>query len=412
MKKTDIKNTESPEEIDFDQIPESKMSGGLRKLTGLKANDSKTKEKPKDAEEVREAKEAKQPDVIEEEPPLDQIKNPNVRKLRESRDSLRSENEELKKKLEALNGSESLEPLKKFLQEKYEGPVTEKAVSEFLEDYKSKDAGVSELQAAIEKKEQAIKELSILESDEWKNGYERPLNESKRNLLATLANVADDGSIRNEAVIGAISADLANLASNLEEVDPIEVKGYLAKISKAYKDQTGEDYDAPTVGSLTASIRDVMEKKAAQDEAFSSWSEAKSKAKEEGSIHDQKAKLERDAALKASRVEEAQKALDSFEVPEYWEVEDVERVFTEVHRDNEKIYSGESSAPYSSVLEMGVKARMYDDLEAKYLELQNELNSIRGVRGSGLSRSGGVSRSFSSGSTQNASSSRIKSLVR
>lgn len=277
-----------------------------------------------------------------------------------------------------------IKPLVELATELIDGPITENAVNVVITELKTLKEENESLKAKIEEKENKISEIDVRYSSQFKEKYETPLKEASDSLFLEFAKISPDNTIIGHKSTSAFHKFLVE--SN--DIDGVKVKSALTKFAEDFKQETGEDISLPSVTSIMSSLR--VFKKAQKDmhEAFANW---KTKKEEDEKISQTKAIEQeelRKKNAKRERISMASKAYQSFNHDDIDFIEDkeVELLFKEEFQFGEKIIQGEDIPSWDTVIQRGVKARLFDKILPKIKELiafkkavdEGDRNGIKG----------------------------------
>lgn len=279
-------------------------------------------------------------------------------------------------------------PLIETIQEQVDGPLTPEAVSEIIEGYKSKDERIAELEEQLQNQDKTINELDVRHSPEFKKKYEAPYLEAGQNLFIEFANLNE-----NKEILGPNSTKSFHdfLTGKIDELDATSVKAELLKFSKAYKAETGEDPELPTISSLMTSIRHFREKRDDMRQAYGTWKETKEKAKLSQQAEEEKNREFLTKKNKRERKNLATKAYQSFnhaDVEDFVGDEDLTKLFQSEYKKGEDLFDGKEMPSYDFMIQRGVKSELFDKMlpelkRLKALEKEWEAKEREGLPGSG-----------------------------
>ena len=315
-------------------------------------------------------------------------KEMNFAALRKKTEELENENKKLRE-----SAPDRFKPIADILSE--DGIITDKIVKDFVDKYKSTSEEVESLRQDLEKKESLIRDVDIRRSKEWQEGYEKPYQESRKGLYAELVNVDSSGEAVNNELVEEFALGLISHVEEEGEVDHVKVKSTLKKFAAQYEEQTGDEYDMPSMRDVISSLKSIVENKSKAESAYQDWEKASEAKRAELSENEIQEKELVQKENRRSRFESAQKALDEFGEEDMggFDKSEVESAFTSVFKANEDGISDPSKAmSYGEVVKLQAKGILYQKAIEENKALRDELDEIKGSSRSGFR--GGAENSF------------------
>lgn len=236
-----------------------------------------TKEVKKEEPKKEEAKEVKK-----EEPKKgkeDQISD--LRKAKDDAERKVKEYEDKLKEYDSLKKLSAIKPIAEYI-EKKEGKLDEESVNSFITRQRDRKGALKKSEETIKEKEARLKEISLIESDDWKENYQKPINDANDALIATVANFDKDKKIKNPKHVDALIKTLLVVDEKTgEPLSAKEMKPILLQFAEEYEKSTGEEYDLPSIKEVVDSVRSVVSKFKAAYEAKADWDKTSETSKKE-----------------------------------------------------------------------------------------------------------------------------------
>lgn len=387
--KKPIKDEVEEEDIDEEDIEEEK-----------KVIPALVEEKDVEEEEGEEEEDDKDLDLTLD----DSKKKPKgtqIQELRASKDKWKKQAEDLKRENEKLSKAASPESIEviSVLEEKFGslgGNLKEK-VEVLAKALEERDSIKTEY-------ESFKRDRDIRETEEWKTEYETPYNDSLEAGYAYIVNFDDEGKVPNEEVFKKFYGALVTSSLEAGEVNATQVKSALTKFAKAYENETGEEYEAPSISDVTKSIRSIINTSRRANEAYADW-ESKAKGAKENQKLQEAEKSERLKSIeRRERKDMAAKALRSFDFDSIEDIidrDDIVKEFNDVFKLNEsQILGEEKPISYGDLIALQAKGRMFDVLLSKYKkdleDLKEQETLSTGVKGSSKAKPNQASKSVGS----------------
>lgn len=304
--------------------------------------------------------------------------------------------EDFKKKLNETNEFAPLKPIAEHIKAKFKAEkIDEEVVNKFIEHNRTRKKTLQEKEAEVAKKEETIKLLNLEQSQEWRDGYVKPLQESRNALFATLANIDDKGEVKNAKIIESLLGELIQLDKDGNPLNPIQVKQKVVAFAKKYEEATGEEWDMPPIGMINSSIKDFASKVVNAATARKNWSQALEQAKKEELYTQAKNHEETIKRETASRNFVTDKVIREFDFTQFEGILD-EDDFTDAIRENNnyfiKLLKGDKEVQkkqYPDMLIELAKASKFDAVIARIRELEQELDKMKEINKGGLPQRGG-----------------------
>jgi len=286
--------------------------------------------------------------------------------LRKQRDEEREKNKVFSEVF-GENPPSVIKPVFDLIVQGIEGPVTEDAVKEFIENYTGTNKKLQELEDILADNEKKVSEIDIRYSDEFKNDFQKPYEDAAQSLFLEFANVTPDQKVIAPTATKALNDFL--LAN--PDASAIEVKAEMMKFTKDYKTESGEDAVLPSVTSMMNSLRQFSSKAASLKDAYLNWSETKKKREIDRIAKSQEQSEFTNKALVAKRKELAGKAYREFDLDRYdfLSEADAEALFREEFNFGEGIRDGKVPE-YNELITRGVKSRLWDKYEQELIDLR------------------------------------------
>lgn len=347
---------------------------------------------PKKDDETPPKKEEKK----EEAAPPKKGKEDSIADLRKAKEAIQKEKEELEREVAELRKLKPLKKVGEYLTSKTKKEALEDAdVDEYINRNKTRKQKVEELDKTLKNKDQALKEISIEHSDEWRNDYVKPIQKAAANIFTILANQYEDkdGKVktREEELTKSLMNQLVSLDKDGNPKQPLEIKGIVSKFRKAYEERTGLDYEMPSLKEIVEAVETVHVNLARADKAKQNWNEElEKKSKERIFEESQKEKkfIEKEIEGRDFLIS---KLKDSQEIKELKDIigdeDEVAAAFDEEHEFLKKSIRKDSDYKprgYDSLIKSLGKARLFDKLVEKMKTLQSDYDEIKKQRDSGL----------------------------
>jgi hypothetical protein len=257
--------------LDFLRNPGSvSVDDHTENLTEKENNKSREEEESKRLEEEEKSKNKRK------------TREDNIADLKAARDKAQREFEKAQERLKDLEG---LAPLKKVAEhlkkKKGKDAIEEEDVDEFIETNRTRKKSLTEFEQKLKEKDQIVKDLEIEKSDEWKTEYVAPIQKAATNIFTTLAQVGDDGRVIGEDLTKNLMSELAQVDDKGNPKTPLEIKQVIRRFQKKFFDETGVEYDAPSIPEISEGIEKYHSKVKSAFEAKKNWSEAQENRKKE-----------------------------------------------------------------------------------------------------------------------------------
>ncbi len=323
-------------------------------------------------------------------PPKKKDKDDQVGELRIQRDALAKENEELKKYKDELEKLKNLKPVAEYI-EKKNGKIDEDAVNKFIQTNKERKGKLTELEKKYQEKELTVQELSILQSDLWRDEYAAPMQKADQDLFATIAMVDKDGNIRYPELFTKLKTILLTTDKEGKPKNSVQIKQALKEFATEFKQVTQEDYEIPKLTDVTVAAEQAYKKYTAAVIAKQNWNKTVEEKQKER-LYDTTKKQERDnEAVILQRTKALDVVKNEFkydEVAEVFEEDEVKEEFDKVHTYVVKVMKGEEKqTEYPVFVQKMAKASMFDALLEKYKDLDAKFQKEIGKKHSSLGTS-------------------------
>jgi hypothetical protein len=319
--------------------------------------------------------------------------------LKQNLENLKKEKEKLEQKIQELSSANELTPLKpvadyiktKFGKEK----LDEDAVNQFIEKNKTRKQKALELEDALKKKDQYVKDIEITLSDEWRNEYQKPWADAENSLLATLCPVDDEGQPKNVELVNSLKTELISLKDGKVKylnadgtINALAVKGALQKFSRLYEEKTQETYRVPDIEKINNGIKSIVSCAIKANQAKANWEEDRKKHKIKSEYESSEARKEMERKEIEGRKFLTNKVIKEFDAKSLDGVlteEEIKNAFESENNKFIKYLKGEEQPPtYDNMVLLSFKASQYDKVLTKLRAVEKELETERKKRGSGL----------------------------
>jgi len=303
-------------------------------------------------------------------------KDESIQDLRKSRDTYKSKVKELTDQLDSATktSNPALKKVADYIKDRY-GDLTEEAVDKFINKNKTRKEAVQKLEDLLKEKDERVKQYSIIESDEYKSQYGKPLHDSAIAVLASITMFDGDGKPMMPEIFQRYHSEILKSA---DEMDAAKLKSIIARIKSEFQEETGEQYEAPSIGALMADVRNYANLSDKARSAIKNWEETR-KQEREKQIREQSEQFEKSQKeLRRRRRRLAEQAMEEFDldsVEGVIEEDDVAQLFnSELRYIEEGMDDNAKLRPFNVTLTDQVKARMFDKMLPRFKELMEELN--------------------------------------
>jgi len=345
--------------------------------------------KPGDKKPEDKKPEDKKPE--DKKPEDKKTKDESFAELKAARDKALADKKQLEEELKELRAIKPLKKVADYLKLKSKKDEIEDGdVDSFIETNKDRKKKLSELDEKVKLKDQAIKELSIENSDEWQEDYVKPIKKSATNIFTIISNVDEKGEVREKDLTDSLIREIVSLDAEGNPKTPVEVKGIFARFKKKYEEKTGLDYDPPKLSEVIESIETYHSKILSATKARQNWDKEVEEKKKSAIFQQSK---EEEAFIKkevSSRDYVFNKLKESNDFVGIKEVIDEEELNTFAKEEHSFLQSGlmkeKDYKPrgYDSLILSLTKGKAFDSLSAKYKELQKENESLKSKLKGGL----------------------------
>jgi hypothetical protein len=317
-------------------------------------------------------------------------KEDNIAELKAARDKAQRDFEKAQERLKELEG---LEPLKKVAEhlkkKKGKDALEEEDVDEFIETNRTRKKTLSEFEQKLKEKDQTVKELEIEKSDEWKNEYVAPIQKAATNIYTTLAQVGEDGKVVGEGLTKALMNELAQLDDKGNPKTPLEIKQVIRRFQKKFFDETGIEYDAPSIPEISEGVEKYHSRVKAAYDAKKNWNETIENKKKEQIFEMSKKEKETIEKELKGRDYVFSKVISSDDFKGAVEIvgDDLVEAAKSEHEYMQSILKRDESAKprgYDGLIQSLAKGKAFDSLLTKYREAQQRIEELESDLGSSI----------------------------
>lgn len=351
--------------------------------------DSLEKDKEKEKEKEKEKKKDTPPPKGKEE---------NIAALRAQKDALKKEKDALEQEIAELRKLKPLSKVADYIKKKSNKDTFEESdVDEVLiKTNKERKQKLGELDQKLKSKDEAIKELSIEQSEEWQTEYVAPVKKAATNIFATVSSVKDDGTVREEELTNNFIRSLVKLDDEGNPKTPTQIRSELARFRKAFEEKTAIDYEAPRLSELVEAVEAYHDKIFKAGKARKAWDQTLEEKKKERIFNEAKtneAYIEKE--LKGRNyLFEKMKGTESYKTASSLvSDEEFSKIAESEHEFLQSTVKPNQSIPkrsYDEMLLSLAKGKAFDSLATKLSELQKENESLKKKLQSGLPPAKGV----------------------
>lgn len=313
-----------------------------------------------------------------------------VKALKQKLDNIEKEKAKLDAKiieLQKLNELEPLKPVAEYLKTK-NGKIDEETVNSFISKGKERKQKLSELEQKNIEKDNKIKEMDILQSEEYIEKYSKPWSRAENQLLANLCPVDDEGNPKDIELIQLLKNELLNLNKDGSIRTSMQIKGAMSKFARLYEEKTQKPFIIPSVEKIENSILSVFECAKSASNARKNWDEDKVQTKV-------KKEYEASVANESMMKKELQgrqfitnTVLNEFKYEDLKGVLEEEEVKTIIKDKNNKfikfLKGEEQPYTYKEMIQLSFKSEAYDKVLEKLRATEKLLAAEQKKRGSGL----------------------------
>lgn len=321
------------------------------------------------------------------------VKDPPAKILKQRMEKAEKELEELKKKYADADRFAPLAPIADYLKEK-EGDINEETVKKFIEKGKNRKKELSEISERLKNKDIELKNIKIEASDEWREEFQKPINESSKNLFALLANFDNEGKIKNEELITSLYHDITSIDKEGKPKDAVAIRASIKRFQDIYSKKTGEDYEIPSINEVMNGVRTIHNNIIKAHKARQDWEATIEERKKERLFEEDKKKqswLKKELDGRNFIKRQVLSDFDYSELENIASKEEIEEAINNEHSFlNAHLTNSEDKKPrsYNEYLINSVKATLYDKLLEKNKELMEEIKILKEDSKSGLSHQG------------------------
>ncbi len=278
-----------------------------------------------------------------------------------------------------------IKPLIDLVSEFAEGPITEESVTNILFEFKESKNKINELETQIQQQEAIISKLDVEHSSDFAKKYKEPYKAAHDALFLEYATVAGDKTI----IAPRATEALHKLLVSDTEISGIDVKLALSQFAKAYKAESGEDPQLPSMNSLMNSLRSFKSSRDSMQDAYTNWKDKKQEDEKSLQANQQIQTEAQKRASKKLRVDLVSKAFREFDLDPipFIDEKEAESLFKEEYTYGEGIFNGTETPTYDNVMQRGVKARLWDKYSSRLKELIDLEESVAKGERNGLTGS-------------------------
>lgn len=301
--------------------------------------------------------------------------------------------QEAKKEEVNLDFDEDRLALIKYVEDSYEGETFGDKYKKFVEfesEAKEKLPKYKEVEERYKEKDSELRRINITSSDEWRENIEKPVIHARDSYVAVLADIDDEGNVRNEKQILTLANRLFNEGKDLT---PVMIKAILKKFSTDYEQATGEIYEVPAISEIVKARESVIKTLTRRNEAFNNWEKEKKKEEEDYIIEQEERKSKLNESGRKEREDQFKEVSSSFDykgLSSFFDEKAVKARIEEVYSDVEKALSGEGKMPtYKETLNNQIKARLFDELLTQAEKDRAFVSEHRKIKGDSRERQSG-----------------------
>jgi len=297
-------------------------------------------------------------------------KEESLAELRKQRDDLKTTNDSFTSAIGDLDVG-IIKQIGAFIGEQFKDDIpTEDAVIAFLDEAKESKKKVEEMEKELSDRDSRIKDLDIRSSKDFNDQYVEPLKAVAADLQVEIANIDPDSA---EVLAPLATRKFHNELMKSSSLTSMKIKQMLTKFGKEFEAESGEKYEAPSVAAVSESYRKFKKVDVKMGEAYKTWQTEKKDAADRGGKLDEEKRLLEIKQGKDERRAGAIKGLRSFNmdlVEDFKTKEEIEKEFRAVFQENESLFDDVSNVPtYDILTQRTVKAKLFDEMAAKYKEL-------------------------------------------
>jgi len=275
-----------------------------------------------------------------------------------------------------------------------EGRLDEEAVNNFISRQKGRKQKLTESEKILQEKEQRLKEISIVESDEWKENYQKPIQDAQTTLYATIANVDADGTIKHGNLVDHLAKSILKIDEKTgEPLSAPQIKAILGKFAEEYEKKTGEEYEIPRINDVVDSVRVFINRYKKAADAKINWEKERDKNNKEKLFHkakEQEELISKEVKARDYQINEFIKGYDFSTIEGVIEKDDLVKEIKSQHDYYINVMKDPSKLDreYHQNVELISKGKLFDILAQKVKSLQTELEKANEKIRSGLPSGG------------------------
>jgi uncharacterized protein YukE len=321
------------------------------------------------------------------------------KKEEEVKEEKKETTEDYKERYERLKRFEdpTFEELKSIV-DSFEGETLQEkfaAFKKFNEEAKEKLPKVEQLEKETREKELKLRDIDIRSSREWQEKAEAPMIEADEVFSATIADVDDEGNIKNRKYFDALYAEILNKG---EEINSTKIKAILTKFAKVYEDKTGEEYKIPDIDSVIKARNALIKAAINRRDMYANWEKEKEQREQQALIEGEKKHKELSESHYAERRDqftELSRDFDFSSLSQFVKEDEIKSELRAIFEENEKALKGEvKSKSYKTLLENSLKAALFDKILNQAKLDRNFVTEFKGGETDSKDSSGG-GKSFS-----------------
>lgn len=320
-------------------------------------------------------------------------KDEQAAELRKQRDAFKAEKEKLAKELEEYRGKtahvEELTPIAEYIKTKM-GDITPENVSKFIEKNRDRKKKLEELDGKYKEKDQTLKEISLVHSDEWKERYAIPLSQKREALYTLIAPVNADGEVKHKPLIDGLFDELVKMDDKGTPLTSTQIKAKLQLFVKKYQEATSEEFEVPSISEVTNSVHTLIKSYKDSLEARNNWEVTKeniAKERELAASEKNKKLVELELEKRSNLTKDFVKNFDVTSLSDVLTAEEFAEVATSVNARLSEVMTGKGQIGYAEIIEKMSKAEIHEKLVTRIKALEKELAQEQKKNKGGLSRS-------------------------
>ncbi len=317
-----------------------------------------------------------------------------LKKLKEEAEKRAADlQKEIDEKYKPLEKYSPVKTIADYIESK-EGKLDEEAVNNFITRQKTRKQKLTETEQALNEREQKLKNISITESTEWKENYQKPIADAQNTLFATIANVDSDGTIKHPGLVEHLAKSILKVDEKSgEPLSAPQIKAILGKFAAEYEEKTGEEYEIPRINDVVDSVRVFINRFKKAGEARTNWEKERDKNNKErlfNQAKEQEEQIAKEAKARDFQINEFIKGYDYSSIEGVIEKDDLVKeikgqhsYYMDVMKDPSKL-----DREYHQNVELIAKGKLFDVVSKKVKALQIELEKEKEKVRSGLPSGG------------------------